>query len=62
MHNASNCDRLAYSVSDACAVLSIGKTSLYALINSGKLPKRKAGRRTLIPASAVKALVDGEAA
>ncbi|EZP79515.1 Excisionase family DNA binding domain-containing protein [Novosphingobium resinovorum] len=61
MHTANNTERLVYSVSDACAALSIGRTSLYALINSGRLPIRKAGRRTLIPASAIRNLVDGVA-
>lgn len=52
---------LAYSVADACRVTSIGKTRLYQLINEGKLEARKLGRRTLIPAASLRALIEGEA-
>lgn len=52
---------LAYSISDACRVTSIGRTRLYALIAEGRLNARKIGRRTLIPAGSLRALIDGEA-
>ena len=52
---------LAYSVADACKVSSIGKTRLYALIAEGRLQARKVGKRTLIPAASLRALIDGEA-
>lgn len=52
---------LAYSVADACKVSSIGKTRLYALIAEGRLEARKIGKRTLIPAASLRALIDGEA-
>lgn len=52
---------LAYSVADACRVSSIGKTRLYALIKEGRLRTRKIGKRTLIPAASLRALIDGEA-
>lgn len=52
---------LAYSVADACKVSSIGKTRLYALIAEGRLEVRKIGKRTLIPAVSLRALIEGEA-
>lgn len=52
---------LAYSVAEACRVSSIGKTSLYALIAEGRLEVRKIGKRTLIPAASLRALIDGQA-
>lgn len=52
---------LAYSVADAIRVSSIGKTRLYALIKEGRLEARKIGKRTLIPAASLRALIEGEA-
>lgn len=43
-------DPLAYSISEACVVSSIGRTTLYAAIKRGDLKTRKVGRRTLITA------------
>lgn len=52
---------LAYSVTEACRVTSIGRTRLYILIAEGRLEVRKIGRRTLIPAASLRALIEGEA-
>ena len=52
---------LAYSVADACRVSSIGRTRLYQLINEGRLEAKKIGKRTLIPAASLRALIDGKA-
>lgn len=52
---------LAYSVADACRVSSIGRTRLYQLIGEGRLEARKIGKRTLIPAASLRALINGEA-
>lgn len=53
---------LAYSVAEACRVSSLGRTQLYSLIAAGRLESRKVGRRTLIPAASLRALVEGRSA
>lgn len=53
---------LAYSLKDACAVSSLGKTTLYTHINSGRLKAIRLGGRTLIPAESLHTLLSGEAA
>jgi excisionase family DNA binding protein len=61
MSRTENLEPLAYSVADAIRVSSIGRTRLYQLIKEGRLETRKLGRRTLIPAESLRALIDGEA-
>jgi excisionase family DNA binding protein len=51
---------IAYSVADACRVSSLGRTRLYQLIGEGRLEVRKVGKRTLIPAASLRALIEGE--
>jgi excisionase family DNA binding protein len=51
-------NKLAYSIEDAAAALSIGRTKLYELINAGELKPVKIGRRTLIMHSALEALLE----
>lgn len=51
---------IAYSVSQACAVTSLNRSLIYELIRSEKLAVTKVGRRTLILASSLRALL-GEA-
>lgn len=51
---------LAYSVREACHVSSLGRTRLYQLIGEGRLEVRKVGKRTLIPAASLRALVVGQ--
>lgn len=53
---------LAYSVAEACRVSSLGRTQLYSLIAAGRLESRKIGRRTVIPAASLRALVEGRSA
>jgi excisionase family DNA binding protein len=45
------------SVNVACGALNVGRTHLYALINSGRLDTVKLGRRTLIKVSSIKVLI-----
>jgi excisionase family DNA binding protein len=39
---------LALSIDEACARSGVGRTTIYDMINTGKLIARKCGRRTLI--------------
>jgi excisionase family DNA binding protein len=50
--------KLAYSIREACGLLSIGRTTLYTLIGQGDLTALKVGRRTLIPAQSLDAFVE----
>jgi excisionase family DNA binding protein len=51
-------DRLAYSIAEASSLTGIGRTTLYRLMDRGELQSRKIGRRRLILASALLALVE----
>jgi excisionase family DNA binding protein len=51
--------KLAYSVREACAATTLGKTTLYSHIASGRLRVVRVGGRTLIPAESLRALVEG---
>ena len=53
-------ERLAYSINDTAKALSLGRTSIYALINEGKLDAFKLGRRTLIKADSIRRLMASE--
>ena len=53
-------EKLGYSVAEACAALSLGKTSLYSQIATGRLRKVRLGRRTIIPTDSLKGLLDGD--
>lgn len=57
----ANPEPLAYSVSEACRVSSLGRTLLYRLIGEGRLEVRKIGRRTLITSASLRALIEGQA-
>lgn len=60
MPHQLNIEPLAYSVSEACRVSSLGRTRLYQLIGEGRLQTRKIDKRTLIPAASLRALIEGE--
>ena len=51
---------LLVSIADAAKALSIGRTSVYELINSGALETRKMGRRRLVTVASIKRLAAGE--
>lgn len=57
-----NLPKLAFSIREACAVSSLGKTTLYTHINSGRLKAIRIGGRTLIPADSLRTLLSGDAA
>jgi excisionase family DNA binding protein len=50
--------RVLHSVEEAASILSVGRTSLYALIDSGQLERVKIGRRSLVPADSIAAYVE----
>lgn len=49
---------LAYSIPEACAAASIGRSALYEEIKSGRLRAVKSGRRTLITADSLRSWVE----
>jgi excisionase family DNA binding protein len=51
---------IATSVNGAAKALSLGRTTVYELINSGKLETVKLGRRTLIKTASIRALINPE--
>jgi len=54
-------ERLAYSVNETARLLSMGRTSIYAMIADGRLETFKLGRRTLIRGESIRRLVGGRA-
>lgn len=50
---------LAYSIKEASRATSLGRTRLYQLIAAGQLEVVRIGKRTLIPAHALRKLVEG---
>lgn len=60
-----NADKKLYRVPEAMALLSLGRSTIYELIRSGRLRSVTEGRTRLIPASAIVdyvALLEKEAA
>lgn len=53
---------VSYSIKDATALLGLGRTTIYKLLEQGRLTRIKVGARTLIPASDVHALLIPEPA
>jgi excisionase family DNA binding protein len=53
-------DRLAYSINETASALSMGRTSIYALIKEGRLETVKLGRRTLVKVDSLRRLVNGD--
>ena len=53
-------EKLAYSINEAARTLSLGRTSIYAMIADKRLEAFKLGRRTLIKAESVRRLVHGQ--
>lgn len=53
--------KLGYSIREACQASSLGRTTIYSHISAGRLRAVRVGRRTIIPAEALHALIAGEA-
>lgn len=51
-------DPIAVSIAETGRALSLGRTSIYALINAGRLKTIKLGRRTLVMVESVRSLVE----
>ena len=51
---------IATSINGAAKALSVGRTTIYALINEGKLETVKLGRRTLIKTGSIRRMIDPE--
>ena len=51
--------RIGFSIKEACQVSSLGRTTIYAHIASGRLRAVRVGGRTIIPADSLRALVEG---
>lgn len=52
---------LAVSVSDACSLTSLKRSSVYACLKDGRLERRKCGRRTLVTMASIHRLLGEEA-
>lgn len=57
MNDNEKLDRLAYSVTEAAQVLGLGKTTVYSLMDSGKLPFCRIGTRRRIRSADLHALL-----
>ena len=53
-------NRLAYTVQEACAISTIGRTRMYQLIAEKRVESRLVGKRRLIVAASLRRLVEGE--
>jgi excisionase family DNA binding protein len=49
---------LTTSISEAAKALSLGRTSIYELINAGRLETIKIGRRRLVKVGSIQALLE----
>lgn len=51
-------EKFAYSINETARALSLGRTSIYAMLAEGKLQAFKLGRRTLIKTESIRRLVE----
>lgn len=51
-------EQLTVTIPQACAKTGLGRSTIYRLINDGKLRRLKCGTRTLIRVSDIEAYID----
>ncbi len=51
--------KLAFTIREACAASTPGKTTLYSHIKAGRLKAIRIGGRTVIPVESLRSLVSG---
>ena len=51
--------KLAFSIREACAASSLGKTTRYSHISAGRRKAVRVGGRTIIPAESLRLLISG---
>lgn len=54
---ATTVEQLAYSINETAKALSLGRTSIYAMIADGRLEAFKLGRRRLVKAESIRRLI-----
>lgn len=52
--------KIGYSIREACLASSLGRTTIYNHIAAGRLRATRVGGRTIIPAEALHALINGQ--
>lgn len=60
MNSNIKLEPLGYSIKEACRISSLGRTSIYSNIAAGRLKAVRVGRRTIISATSLHALLAGE--
>ena len=55
---SNSMDILATSINETAKALSLGRTTIYALIKEGRLETVKLGRRTLVKTDSIRRLLE----
>ncbi len=50
-------EKLMLSINDTAKVMSLGRSTIYEMLDKGELTKAKFGRRTLITVASIKAAI-----
>lgn len=59
-HVGTQSESKLVSISDATAILGVGRSTIYKLINEGALQTKRIGRRTLVPRSDLNQMLSGD--
>lgn len=59
--NKDDLPEIGFSIREACRTSSLGRTTIYKHVASGRLRAVRIGGRTVIPAESLLALIAGEA-